>query len=264
MGWFLILRGNMNYYINDFTEDNYVEILERLINLGYEFIGFDYERISSDSNIVIWRHDVDFSLNRAYRLAKIEKKLGVKATYFIHIQSSFYNILEPVQYRLIEKILNNGHTVGLHFDYGFYTLTKRLKDKDKIEESAMIEKNLLERYFNIQVNAISFHNPVIDNALKLQQDYYAGMVNTYSKTIFDNCKYCSDSNGYWRFDRLQEVIEKGYKKLHVLTHPAWWVPYEMLPYERIERCANGRRDATLKSYSGLLEQCGRENVKYKL
>lgn len=65
----------MNYYIEDFTEANYRKILETMIGKGYTYKAFDYEAINSDEKIVIWRHDVDFSLNRARRLAEIEAKI---------------------------------------------------------------------------------------------------------------------------------------------------------------------------------------------
>lgn len=179
------------------------------------------------------------------------------------MHSNFYNIFESSQYELIKKIIGLGHTIGLHFDHAFYAQGKLISDEKEMERYALIEKELLERYFDVDINALSFHNPEATNVLTLRQDYYAGMVNAYSQTIFDACKYCSDSNGYWRYDRLQEVIEKGYKKLHILTHPVWWTPDVMSPYERVRRCVEGRSEAVIKAYCDLLEQCGRENVGYK-
>lgn len=252
----------MNYYIEDFTETNYKVILETLINKGYKFVGFDYEKITSDENIVIWRHDVDFSLNRSCKLAEIESKLGIKATYFIYINGWYYNVFEPSQYEIIKKITGYGHRIGLHFDHGFYMQSKLITDEKEIEGYAMMEKEMLEKYFDIDINAVSFHNPDAANTLTLRQDYYAGMVNAYSQVIFDNCKYCSDSNGYWRYDRLQDVIEAGHEKLHILTHPAWWIPSAMMPYERIQRCVDGRKVAVLKQYCDVLAELGRENVGY--
>ena len=53
--------------------------------------------------------------------------------------------------------------------------------------------------------------------------------------------YVSDSNGYWRFERLPEVLAAGaHERLHVLTHPEWWQEEAMSPRERILRCIAGR------------------------
>ena len=81
------------------SETNYKGILEKLIQQGYQFIGFDYEIINSGTKFVLWRHDVDHSLNRAYRLAEIEEEFGIKATYFIHIQSGFITCLSRINMR---------------------------------------------------------------------------------------------------------------------------------------------------------------------
>lgn len=164
----------MNYYFEDFTETNYKTILQRLLCKGYEFIKFDYQKINLGTKIVLWRHDVDYSLNRAYQLADIEERLGITATYFIHMQSSFYNIFEPSQYEIIERIISQGHAIGLHFDYGFYTRSRRMSNRDEIEKQVVIEKEIMENYFNIKIGAVSFHNPEANGVLDLQQDYYGG------------------------------------------------------------------------------------------
>ena len=139
----------MDYYIEDFTEANYKVILETLLSKGYKFVEFNYERITSDENIVIWRHDVDFSLNRSCKLAEIEAELGIKATYFIYVQSSFYNLFEPCQYEIIKRVNDLGHRIGLHFDHAFYTQSKQISDEKEIEECALMEKEMLENYCDI-------------------------------------------------------------------------------------------------------------------
>ena len=52
--------------------------------------------------------------------------------------------------------------------------------------------------------------------------------------------YVSDSNGYWRFRRLDAVLaDADVERLHVLTHPEWWPPEPMSPRARLERSARG-------------------------
>ena len=53
----------------DFIESNYENLLGK-INNNTIF----YDEIDVLSSFVLWRHDVDFSLHRAYALAYIEKK----------------------------------------------------------------------------------------------------------------------------------------------------------------------------------------------
>ena len=47
---------------------------------------------------IIWRHDIDMSVHRAYSLAKLERGLGVKSTFFILPHSEFYNFFIEKNY----------------------------------------------------------------------------------------------------------------------------------------------------------------------
>jgi hypothetical protein len=74
--------------------------------------------------------------------------------------------------------------------------------------------------------------------------------------------YCSDSNGYWRFDRLYDVIKsKKYKKLQVLTHPEWWQEEVRSPKERVLNILEQRKAFTNTFYDNLMIEMGRENIK---
>jgi hypothetical protein len=41
----------------------------------------------------VLRHDIEFSIDRAYELAKIEKDLGVISTYTVQLRNNTYNAL---------------------------------------------------------------------------------------------------------------------------------------------------------------------------
>lgn len=73
--------------------------------------------------------------------------------------------------------------------------------------------------------------------------------------------YVSDSNGYWRYQRLSDVLENSEnEKLHILTHPEWWTPEIMPPRERISRCIEGRSAKQHAIYDEALRKAGRLNV----
>lgn len=248
-----------DYYYEDFTEVNYRRLL-KILAKKYTSVSYDYSVICNHSRELLLRHDVDFSLNRALSLAQIENEEGVRSTYFIYPHCEFYNIWESSQYEIIREIAMLGHDIGLHFDHQFYSRTKDLD----FEQLAVNEKNFLENIFDVKISAISFHNPETNGTLGLDSDYYGGMVNAYSKTIKDTYKYCSDSNGYWRYDRLEDVIiSDKYDKLHILLHPEWWVKKQMSPYERIKRCVEGRARNALDNYNEAISLSGRKNVGFE-
>jgi len=246
------------YYFEDFTETEYCRLL-RLAKSNWRLI--EYKDYQQPGKVCLWRHDVDFSIHRALRLAQIEAEEQISATYFIHLHSEFYNPFEADNARLIHKILALGHTLGLHFDPSFYV--ECLQTNQQILTYLKFEQQILAKIFQTKIDIFSLHNPDIGNWLDtINQTEVEGLINTYGQYFRDNYGYCSDSNGYWRFRRLRQVLETADdERLQVLTHPVWWVPEPMSPRQRINRCIEGRAAHTGANYDRLLALNNRENIK---
>ena len=157
----------------DFTYSNYREFL-KMAKSGWKIC--DYRNIDWAEKFIVWRHDVDYSLNCSLKLAKIEQEVGVKATYFINPHSEFYNIAELSQHRIMKEILSFGHDLGLHFDAAFH----KIKSEKDLHILVAKESSYLEDLFGVKPTAFSFHNPVSEN-LECEADEYGGLKNCYSK-----------------------------------------------------------------------------------
>ena len=237
----------------DFTTSQYVELL-RLAKKNYEFIGYGGSK--PEGKYVYWRHDVDLSPNRAIRLAQLEHDEGVRSTYFFNPHCEFYNLLEKSQAKIVKDIISLGHDVGLHFDVGFY----QIQNEHELDALLVQEAELLHNWFGVRVNAFSFHNPN-EFMLGCENESYGGLINCYSKYFKTLVPYCSDSNGYWRFRRLRDVLEAATdSSLQVLTHPGLWQETVLLPRERVFRCAYGRANRVMYDYDKVLAEHGRENL----
>ncbi|MCR4442609.1 MAG: hypothetical protein NUV48_10705 [Peptococcaceae bacterium] len=248
----------MNYNIEDFTEEKYRELL-RLAKLKYKFIS--YSDIEMNGKNILWRHDIDLSVHRSYKLALIEKNEGVVATYFIHLHNNFYNFFELEILNLVKEIVFMGHEVGLHFDPLFYNLQYG-EDKKMFEKYLAFEKRIVEEMIGQEIKVFSFHNPETGKWINEERHVIENMVNTYSRYLKENYYYCSDSNGYWRHSRLRDILEQSKPdKIQVLTHPGWWTPQPMTPRERVTRCIEGRATKQHLKYDELLKEMGRNNVK---
>lgn len=244
---------------DDFTEKHYREILETAKEY-YEFKFFS-DRISTKRPHVLWRHDVDMSMHRALKLAEIERDCGVRSTYFVRLHSEFYNLLEKDIHGKVRQIAGMGHKLGLHFESEFYMGGDGTFDKGRITELLVREKGIIEEEFGTKVDSFSFHNPEGAKLLELDSDRMGSMTNLYGKTLFGSYKYCSDSNGYWRHDRLYDVIRgRTHPKLHILTHPELWHDRPMTPKARIKRAITGRSRHQMKTYQKLLASAGRPDV----
>lgn len=183
---------------------------------------FDYGKVVRPC---ILRHDVDFSLKKAYDFAQMEAEENISSTYFILITSDFYNILSKNNKEYITGILRGQHHIGLHFDEMRYEkdLCASICLEEKIEKLKgyiVQEAMLLQNIIGEEVNCVSMHRPsdwVLDADVQID-----GMVNSYEKKFFLDFKYLSDSRMHWREDIDSIVSEKRSGALHILTHPFWY------------------------------------------
>jgi len=241
------------YHFTDFTRMHYSECIE-IAKRNYSFI--TYSEAKEKDHCVLWRHDVDFSMHVAKKLALIEAEKQVKATYFIYPHCEFYNLFEKEIFLLVKDIQKLGHDIGLHFDSHFYNI----KSADQLGEALQKEKRLLESFFETEIKVFSFHNNN-EFTMSCEEWEYGGMINTYASFFKEEVDYCSDSHGIWRFSRLYDVLERAERsKLQVLTHPEWWQESPMAPRQRINRCINERAAKNIKYYDNLLVAMQRPNV----
>src|SRR5581483_7904364 len=204
----------------------------------------------------LWRHAVDMSVHRAVAMADAEASRGLAATYFFRCRSDFYNVFEPTIARLVRRIGEMGHAIGLHFE-----ADAPCESIDSLEAQLDEQRVLLETVTRTTVTVFSFHNPEVTGLLAMDAEQYAGMRNTYAASLRRDYTYVSDSNGYWRFTPLEHVLRSpSLTRIHVLTHPEWWTPHPMAPRDRIVRCVDGRARAVLHDYDDVLRRSGRLNI----
>ena len=229
------------YHFADFTEDNYRHLL-RLAREQYTFRRFN--DLDRKERCVLWRHDIDFSPQRGARLAEIEAEERVQATYFVLLRSRYYNLFEKDVTDSVRRIIAHGHTLGLHFDGEYHGNPTG----DQLTKLLAHERDVIRELFDHPIATFAFHNPSPEN-LRCQQWECAGMVNTYAAYFRDEMGYCSDSNGYWRHDRLEDILRAArHERLQVLTHPVWWTPEVTSQRERLERCLVGRASMCRQYY----------------
>lgn len=243
------------YRFSDFTREQYRELL-RLAKLHYTDRTFT--NFQTGERFVIWRHDLDSSVHAALAIARIEAEEGVRGAYFVRLRSDFYNLLEKDCLQRVLKIADLGHEVGLHFESDEFAIHA----PEDLEAALTSERRLLESVLGRPVETFSFHltTPL---ALEATSTTYAGMVNATSTRFREDVGYCSDSNGYWRYRRLRDVLEEGSdRNLQVLTHPEYWTDEIMSPRQKILRCIDGRAGRTLERYVRHLETWDRPNIDW--
>ncbi|MDC3401432.1 hypothetical protein OA101_00035 [Alphaproteobacteria bacterium] len=159
----------------NFSHQEYSSILEAFEGRWCSF--FDV----SDQPFVLMRHDVEFSVERAFELGELENQKGVKSTFNFQVCCDTYNVASNVSREKIRSLANFGHTIGLHFyashieDSNFEVLEKELIRQTKILEDAT----------DLDVKTFSFHRPKSWILKDLRDDQLAGLINQYGKSFFE-------------------------------------------------------------------------------
>lgn len=240
--------------VDDFTEARYVELLHLA---GRRFRYMSYHNCHDGENLLLWRHDVDISPQRALRLAAIEAKHGSHATYFFQLTSNFYNLMETGITRLIKEIHTLGHEVGLHFDPHCHGV----RNEEAFCRALSFEAGILEHLLAAPVRVFSLHTPTLVREIDTSRRNYAGLINASARFFSEQYTYCSDSNGYWRYTPLAELLaDESVSRVHALTHPCWWQRQAMSPREKVARSIDGRARGCGESYDALLKENGRVNL----
>lgn len=249
------MENSKKYNFEHFTLDHYNEIL---FAAKSNYIFCNYENFYGRENFILWRHDVDFSMDYCLIIAEIDNSFNIQSTFFFHLHNEFYNLLELQSKKIIHKILDLGHKIGIHFDTHYYNI----KSEKEINAYLLFEKKIFKKLFGIEPKVFSFHN-TNDFTMSCTKRKYGGLINTYQKYLQKNVKYCSDSNGYWRFDILYDlIISKKYEKLQILTHPDWWQEKIRSPKERIHHIIKLKSESLTNFYNNTLKEYGRENIDW--
>lgn len=98
--------------MKDFTPHIYRNLLISLQDTGYSFMTFEEFCVHGKryNKCVILRHDVDKRPEKSLKLAEIEGKLGIKATYYFRIVS------ESNHPEFIRKIAALNHEIAYHYE----------------------------------------------------------------------------------------------------------------------------------------------------
>lgn len=247
------MPGDGQFHFNDFTRDNY----RRLVRLAKDQYPFTtYPAADFSRRFVLWRHDVDMSIHASEKLAEIEAEEGVASTFFLNPHCHYYNLFEPEIRDRVFRIVGLGHALGLHFDHAFHGIG----DVAGLEAGLAMEQRWLQELYRVPIEAFSFHDPS-GFTQTCRADRYAGMINCYAERFRSKAGYCSDSNGYWRHRRLEDVlVQAADERLQVLTHPEWWQDTAMSPRQRVQLCIDGRAAYLTQRYDDGMKIVDRLNI----
>ena len=202
--------------------DTYRKIIKEIKESGYYC---DYKDAVGRERFIIMRHDIEFSMERAYALSLLESELNFQSSYFVQITNNSYNALSKRGIDMMRDMADRGHHIGLH-----YHLNGQ-KDATSVRDGVRDQLRIMSEMVGFPIDRYSFHRPV-------KEVYYYrikidGTINAYSPEFFSyaenvdentplDVKYIADSKHRWNYGFPDADTFQKYSKLQILIHPFSW------------------------------------------
>lgn len=217
----------------EFTYVSYRQLLESLRQTHRNVTFNDLPVSDRVSRYFTLRHDIDYSPESALRMARLEADMGVRATYFVLLNTSYYNLLSDECCEFPRKLIDLGHDIGLHYDVAVLSCL----GKNRLEETLKAHVAMLEHLAGASVRAIAMHNPSVGG-----DDLFRGhsrFLNVYDDECVKQGAYFSDSCGAWRQETLK-VFQSGSlpDRFQLLIHPIFWGEQSADQWTRLDDIAD--------------------------
>jgi peptidoglycan/xylan/chitin deacetylase (PgdA/CDA1 family) len=220
----------------DFTIHKFRQLCEVISGTYPTVTMAEYMDNQHPDRFILMRHDVDRMPGNALRTAKIERDLGIKATYY------FRSIKSTFRPEIIKQIEDMGHEIGYHYE----VLSEASGDPEKAIE--LFQSNL-DKFRKISdVRTICMHGrPLSKYDNRDLWKYYDfrdfGLIGEAYLSVDKELNYFSDTGRAWgsksslrdfipgktqhlyadTTDDLVKLIEsEQINKFYILTHPERW------------------------------------------
>jgi hypothetical protein len=218
---------------------------------SYAFVSFETACApDAPERFIVLRHDVDYALEDALPLARLEAEVGVSATYLV-LPHAHYNPFGNPGFGILRAIVGLGHALGVHYDPSFYAAHALAPAATLRQEAAR-----LAAAFDTPVRVVAEHKP---GRSPLPPPDLTGFIDAYVSALTRDVKYLSDSCQFWREGCFCGRLEAAsVPRLQILTHPEWWSEEGTTAdaildrwSKRRERDARADREAELREFAGL-------------
>ena len=171
------------------------------------------------------RHDVEFSVDRAFALSKLELSMDFTSTYFFQWTNNSYNILSKKNMDMIKYMHERGHVIGLHF------ALNGLTDMELVRMKILQEIHVLSEMIGVEITEFSIHRPSAD--VLRENIKFPGIINAYQDEFFTfsenvtestplHVKYISDAKHRWNYGTPDAATLLENDRVQILTHPYSW------------------------------------------
>jgi hypothetical protein len=219
--------------------DEYEEIIKKLKENGYKHITFkDYKILFDDNKLdgkyFINRHDIDTDVSTAKKFFEIEKKYGVKATYYFR--------LSTLDFDFMKEIHEYGSEASYHFEEiatfakenHIKTTQEILERLDEIKEIFKQNFKMIENKLEFKLQTVCSHGDFVNRALKIVNNEITKdtslrkeleiLCETYDKDLMNSFNIYVSDRPYPVFYSPDNIINYIGKEniICMLSHPRQW------------------------------------------
>ena len=185
----------------------------------------NFRQAQEKDKFIIMRHDVEFSVDRAFALSKLELSMDFTSTYFFQWTNNSYNILSKKNMDMIKYMHERGHVIGLHF------ALNGLTDMELVRKKILQEIHVLSEMLGFEITEFSIHRPSAD--VLRENIVFPGIINAYQDEFFTfsenvtdstplHVKYISDAKHRWNYGTPDADTLFNNERVQILTHPYSW------------------------------------------
>ncbi len=188
----------------------------------------DFSEVDDKTNsFCVLRHDIEFSIDRALTMARIEHDdLGVHSTYTVQLRNNTYNALSQKNIEAIQEIDAMGHYIGLHQN-------PPMMEDEELIDYIIKDIETLEHYYGFEVDRFAFHRCGSNPGILEKYVEVPDKINCYAKEFFHyfnedkpeelRVHYLADSNHQWKYGHPFNIdYWELPQKMQLLTHPFSW------------------------------------------
>jgi hypothetical protein len=211
-----------------FVMFNYAEYRNIITLVKQNLPIMDFSEVNDEVNaFCVLRHDIEFSIDRALQMARIEHEdLNVHSTYTVQLRNNTYNALSQKNIEAIQEIESMGHYIGLHQN------PPQMGD-DELVDYITKDIETLEHYYGFSVDRFAFHRCGSNPGILERYVEVPGKINCYAKEFFHyfsgdkpeeiRVHYLADSNHDWKYGHPFNIDYWDLpQKMQLLTHPYSW------------------------------------------
>lgn len=185
----------------------------------------DFSEAEHADEYIVLRHDIEFSIDRAFALSKVEDEENIKSTWFVQLTNNAYNPFSKKNLDMLKDMIARGHHVGLHFHLNGRT------DETSVRDGIRDEIRILSEMLGNPVDRFSMHRPIKE--VYYYRIHINGIINAYAPEFFSyaenvtsetklDVKYLCDSKHRWNYGYPDKQMFEKHKKIQLLIHPFSW------------------------------------------